>query len=87
MENQEQISTVKTLKTSDAQRAANKRWKDKMKDNAEYKEKQKVWSRNFYLNNKEAYTEYQRIYSLNAYHRKKEARREEQIKLYFPTLS
>ena len=39
------------LKTSESQRAANKKYRDKMKENQEYKARQKVRMQNYYVNN------------------------------------
>ena len=39
------------LKTSESQRAANKKYRDKMKSNEEYKARQKVRMQNYYINN------------------------------------
>ena len=56
------------LKTSESQRAANKKYRDKMKSNEEYKAKQKVRMQNYYINNREKYNEYQREYQRTVYY-------------------
>lgn len=82
----------KNYKTSEAQRAANKRYKEKMKESEEYKEKQKVWTKNYYLNNRDEYNAYQREYAKKVYHLKKEEKLnminnnnlQKEINIYFP---
>ena len=56
------------LKTSESQRAANKKYRDKMKSNEEYKARQKVRMQNYYINNREKYNEYQREYQRTVYY-------------------
>ena len=56
------------LKTSESQRAANKKYRDKMKFNEEYKARQKVRMQNYYINNREKYNEYQREYQRTVYY-------------------
>ena len=56
------------LKTSESQRAANKKYRDKMKENQEYKARQKVRMQNYYINNREKYNEYQREYQRTVYY-------------------
>jgi len=56
------------LKTSESQRAANKKYCDKMKENQEYKARQKVRMQNYYVNNREKYNEYQREYQRTVYY-------------------
>ena len=68
------------LKTSESQRAANKKYREKMKENQEYKAKQKVRMQNYYINNREKYNEYQRDYQRTIYYPNK---RQEELKNKF----
>ena len=56
------------LKTSESQRAANKKYREKMKENQEFKDKQKIRMQNYYINNREKYNEYQREYQRTVYY-------------------
>ena len=61
----------KVYKSSKAQRAANRRYREKVKDTEEYKQKNIAWAQNYALNNKEKFDNYQREYKRNAYQKKK----------------
>ena len=59
----ENIEDKKVLpKTSASQREANRRYREKMKDNEEYKRKLKESHQRYVNNNKEKYNEYQQDY-------------------------
>ena len=77
----ENTDEKKVLKSSESQRLANKKYREKMKDNQEYKDKQKERMKNYYLKNKEKYNEYQREYQRNIYYPHK--RQEELKNKYF----
>ena len=47
-----------------------KKYRDKMKENQEFKDKQKIRMQNYYINNREKYNEYQREYQRNVYYPK-----------------
>jgi hypothetical protein len=61
-------SLVRCAFEFDSQRAANKKYREKMKENQEYKDKQKVRMQNYYINNREKYNEYQREYQRTVYY-------------------
>lgn len=68
------------FKISEAQRAANKKYREKMKENQEFKDKQKIRMQNYYINNREKYNEYQRDYQRTIYYPNK---RQEELKNKF----
>ena len=68
----ENIEEKKVLpKTSASQREANKRYRQKMKDNEELKRKLKESHKRYIINNKEKYNEYQRDYQQLIYYSNK----------------
>ena len=71
----------KIYKSSEAQRAANRRYREKIKDTAEYKEKVKTWHKNYVANNREKCNEYQKEYQRTIFYPNK--RLGEKNKKYF----
>ena len=59
-------------KSSEAQRAANRKYREKVKDTEEYKQKNNAWARNYAINNKEKFDNYQREYHRKKYQEKKQ---------------
>ena len=79
-------------KTSESQRAANKKYREKMKENQEFKDKQKIRMQNYYINNREKYNEYQREYQRTVYYPNKKNEElknkyiEKETELFLPLL-
>lgn len=73
----------RVYKTTEAQRLAVKRYKDKVKDTEEYKQKTKIWCKNYVENNREAFDAYHRQYNKTHYTKK----REKDIEKYFPIIA
>jgi hypothetical protein len=71
----------KKVSKSDSQRLANKKYREKMKENQEYKDTQKERMKTYYLKNREKYNEYQREYQRNIYY--PHTRQEELKNKYF----
>ena len=61
----------KVYKSSEAQRAANRRYREKVKDTEEYKQKNLAWVKKYNMNNYENLKSYQREYKRNDYQEKK----------------
>ena len=67
MENKEKI-----YKSSEAQREASRRYRLKMKDTEEYKQKNNEKSKRYVLNNSEKYYEYQKEWHKQLYQQRKQ---------------
>ena len=67
MENKEKI-----YKSSEAQREASRRYRLKMKDTEEYKQKNVEKSKRYVLNNSEKYYEYQKEWHKQLYQKRKQ---------------
>ena len=68
--NMEKINEKNILKTSESQRAANKKYLEKLKENQEIRARKKLGMRNYYINNREEYNEYHREYQRTVYYSK-----------------
>ena len=75
----------KVYKSSEAQRAANRRYREKVKDTEEYKQKNLAWVKKYNMNNYEKAKSYQREYKRNDYHKKK-LQIANDLSVFLPTL-
>ena len=75
----------KVYKSSEAQRAANRRYREKVKDTEEYKQKKLAWVKKYNMNNYEKVKSYQREYKHNDYQKKK-LQIANNLSIFLPTL-